>query len=55
VLHIVPSGMREGSVTSAIRLAAMTDTEDAHGIVLEREQHAVVAETEPERTGHIAV
>ena len=26
-----------------------------HGVVLEREQHAVVAETESERTGHVAV
>ena len=33
----------------------MPDAEDAHSIVVEGEQHAVVAQTEPEGAGHIAV
>jgi hypothetical protein len=33
----------------------MADTEDAHGIFFEGEWHTVVAEPEPERTGHVAV
>jgi hypothetical protein len=33
----------------------MTNTEDVHGIVLHREQDAIVSEAEPERTSHVTV
>ncbi|MGD0869797.1 MAG: hypothetical protein ABSB88_09620 [Bryobacteraceae bacterium] len=32
----------------------MADTEDPHDAFFEGEEHAVVAEPEPKRTGHIA-
>jgi hypothetical protein len=32
----------------------MADAKDAHGIVFESEQDAIISEAEPERSGHIA-
>lgn len=33
----------------------MPDAEDPYAIAFEREQHAVIAEAQPERTGHVTV
>ena len=34
-------------LNSVVRLAAMSDAEDAHGVLVESEQHAVVADSDP--------
>jgi len=39
----------------AIRLTAITDAEDAHRVFLKGEEDAVIAQTEAERAGHVAV
>jgi hypothetical protein len=33
----------------------VADAEDAHGVVFEREQDAVIAKAEPKRAGHVTV
>ena len=40
---------------ASVRFASVPDAEDAHGFALQSEQHAVIAEAEPERTSHVAV
>jgi len=42
-------------LSSAVSFGAMPDAEDPHGVVVEREQDAVVAEAEADRSGHIAL
>ena len=40
---------------ASVRFASVPDAEDAHGFALQSEQHAVIAESKPKRTGHVAV